>query len=335
VPAVPDAYSAEEHEAVETVRRHFELYLGDGREQELLVSWLAHNVQHPGVKIRWAPYIHGVPGDGKSFFSELVGIAMGGQNVRSLNGSTLESNFTDWAVGYALVAIEEMKQHGHNRYDIMNRLKPFITNTSIEIHPKGKASYTAPNVSNYIIFSNYLDGAPVDEGDRRYMFLSSPLTTADAQRMTREGYFASLFGAVRSHPGAIRKWLLDQPLHPEFDANGRAPDTAVKRTVIELSKSDLELAAEDLIEEGAEGVCAEVISSAHLTRALEARGLEKPATNRVSTLLTKLGFRMAFEGTRKWRGTSCRVWMKQGLGWDWELTRARLDQTGAENDFLR
>lgn len=335
VPSVPEAYTQEDREAIAVVLGHLDVYLADQRERDLLMSWIAHNVKHPGKKIRWAPYIHGVPGDGKSFFSELVAVAMGGQNVRSLNGSTLESNFTDWAVGYALVAIEEMKQHGHNRYDIMNRVKPFITNSQVEIHPKGKASYTAPNVTNYIIFSNYLDGAPVDEGDRRYMFLSSRLTTADAQRMTEEGYFKRLFDAIREHPGAIRKWLLELQAHPEFDADGRAPDTDVKRTVIELSKSDIELTAEDVVEEGAPGVCREVISSAHLTRALEARGIEKPSTNRVTTLMTRLGYRMAFSKPKKWRGAPCRIWVMQGLGWDEQQIMDRLDRTEAEDDFLR
>lgn len=333
VPAIPDEYSPEELDAIDVVREHLRVYLADQRERELLLSWLSWNVQYPGVKIRWAPYIHGVPGDGKSFFSELVAVAMGGQNVRSLNGSTLESNFTDWAVGYALVAIEEMKQHGHNRYDIMNRLKPFITNTSVEIHPKGKASYTAPNVSNYIIFSNYLDGAPVDEGDRRYMFLSSQLTTEEAKRLTEEGYFKRLFSMIHAFPGAIRKWLLEWKTHPEFDANGRAPDTDVKRTVVEMSKSDLEAAAEDLIEHGCTGVCRDVVSSAHLTRALSSGGGEVPATSRVNTMLTRLGFRFAFR--KKWKGEACRMWVRQGVVLSEIEAVARLNATSSEVlDFL-
>lgn len=333
VPDVPSDYSAEELEAISVVQEHLQVYLADQRERDLLMSWVAHNVQRPGVKIRWSPYIHGVPGDGKSFFAELVAVAMGGQNVRSLNGSTLESNFTDWAVGYALVAIEEMKQHGHNRYDIMNRVKPFITNTSVEIHPKGKASYTAPNVSNYIIFSNYLDGAPVDEGDRRYMFLSSQLTTARAKELTEAGYFTRLFGAIQAFPGAIRKWLLEYVLHAEFDANGRAPDTDVKRTVIEMSKSDLEAAAEDLIEHGALGVSREVVSSAHLTRVLAAGGGEAPATSRVNTMLTRLGFRFAWR--KKWKGEMCRIWVRQDTTMtDLQAIEALNASTSEVLDFL-
>ena len=333
VPAMPGVCSNEELEALAIVQDHFDRYLPDEREQKLLISWLAHNVQQPGKKVRWAPYIHGVPGDGKSFFSELVAVAMGGQNVRSLNGSTLESNFTDWAVGYALVAIEEMKQHGHNRYDIMNRLKPFITNTSVEIHPKGKASYTAPNVSNYIIFSNYLDGAPVDEGDRRYMFLSSRLTTLQAEKLTSEGYFNRLFAAIRSYPGAIRKWLTEWEPHPDFDPDGRAPNTDVKRTVIEMSKSDLELAAEDIIEAGAEGVTEDAISSSHMTRALVSYGAEAPTTTRLNTLLTRLGYRFACR--KKWKNEACRIWVRVAANLSDEEAVERLNLSPVAEEFLR
>lgn len=334
VPAVPGEYSNEDLDAIAVVQGHLEVYLADQRERDLLLSWVAHNVKHPGVKVRWAPYVHGVPGDGKSFFADLVAAAMGGQNVRSLNGSTLESNFTDWATGYALIAIEEMKQHGHNRYDVMNRLKPFITNSVVEIHPKGRTSYTAPNVANYIVFSNYLDGAPVDSSDRRYMFLSSQITTLEAERLTRDGYFKRLFDAVHEHPGAIRKWLLEYQVHPEFDANGRAPDTDTKRTVVEMSKGDLELIAEDVIERGAEGVTRQVVSSAHLVRAIVSAGAEAPSTTRVNTLLTRLGYRFAVR--KKWRGEACRVWIQQGIRMsEKEAVTALNTSVDASDDFLR
>lgn len=327
VPRVPEGdFDDAQADAVETVLTHVRTYLADEREQQLLLSWCAHQVQRPGVKVRWSPYIHGVPGDGKSFFAELIAAAMGGQNVRSLNGSTLESNFTDWAVGFAVVAIEEMKQHGHNRYDIMNRVKPFITNSSVEIHPKGRPSYTAPNVSNYLIFSNYLDGAPVDDGDRRYMFVSSQVTTRAAKEMTESGYFGALFQALHSHPGALRKWLLEYQMHPEFDPNGRAPDTEIKATVVEMSKSDLELAAEELLERGAPGVARNIVSSAHFVSALtDLQGGVPLATVRVNTLLTVLGFR--FFKRQLWKGKTCRLWAR-----DLEVTPS--DKLTANSDKL-
>lgn len=325
VPEIPLTFTQEHQEAIDLVMQHFELYLPDERERQLFLSWIVHNVQHPGVKVRWSPYLHGPPGDGKSWFGELIGQLIGGQNVRTLNGSTLESNFTDWAMGYAVTIVEEMKQHGHNRHDVMNKIKPFITNTEVEIHPKGRPSYSSPNSTNYLLLSNYLDGAPVDDSDRRYMFLSSAFTQEQAKRLTDEGYFARLFLAVQKHAGALRKHFLALPLHPEFNANGRAPFTAAKATVVEMSKSDLEDTVEELIEEGAVGVCFEVISSAHLTRALKARGQEQLSTIQVKRMLSLKGYE--FMSRRWWQSETCRIWTKRELRLTEPMALERLNQT--------
>jgi hypothetical protein len=332
VPEIPSTFTADDLNAIALVQKHFEVYIADARERELLLSWLAYNVQNPGKKIRWSPYLHGVPGDGKTFFAQLAGVAMGAQNVRVVNGSTLESNFTDWAVGTALTVIEEMKQHGHSRYDIMNRIKPVITNSVIEVHPKGKASYTAPNNTNYIITSNFLDGAPVDDDDRRYMFISSALSALKAKYLSEQGYFRDLFQALSDHPGAIRKWLLEVKLHPDFDSDGRAPITAIKQTVVEMSKSELENAVEDLLEIGAEGVTPEVISSAHLSRALAVRGEVSLPTSRLNHMLTRLGFR--FLDRKKWKGNACRIWVRDGVELSGEQAVAHLD-LASQFEFLR
>jgi hypothetical protein len=256
---------------------------------------------------------------------------MGGQNVRSLNGSTLESNFTDWAMGYALTSIEEMKQHGHNRFDVMNRLKPFITNTEVEIHPKGKPSYVAPNSTNYLVLSNYLDGAPVEDEDRRFMFISSSIGLAEVKRMTDEGYYKKLFIAIQNNAGALRQWFLSYALHEEFKADGRAPHTATKDTVVEMSKSELDILAEELIEGGAVGVHKQVVSSQHLSRALRAKTDEPFQTTRVSRMLTAKGFRFL---TRKWwNGEACRVWTLQGEDMSVDEAIKLLDSTTGM-DFL-
>lgn len=333
-PAVPgdgDLTEAD-REAVRVVEQHFAVMFDDERERRLLLSWIAHNVQKVGVKIRWAPYIHGVPGDGKSFFADLLASAMGGQNVTPLNAKVLESSFNEWAIGAAVVAIEEMMQHGHSRYDVMNGVKPLITNDTVNIHPKGKAAYSAPNVTNYIVFSNFLDGAPVDATDRRYMFLSSSVTVDGAKKMTATGYFKTLFDAVRQHSGAMRKWLMGVSLDREFDANGRAPDTRIKATVIEMSKSDLENAIEDVLEGGAEGVTKDVLSSSHFTAAIKARGVEPPATKAVKRTLGNLGFE--FLGRERWAGDMRNIWVKRGLNLRKDQALAVLSRSGVESDFL-
>lgn len=312
--------------AVETLKAHLRKFLPDCRERRLFTSWLAYNVQLPGVKIRWAPYLHGYEGDGKSFFVALLAAAMGARQVRTVSGSTLQSNFTDWAMGYAVVAIEEMKQHGHDRHEVMNRIKPFITNGQVEIHPKGKASYDAPNTANYLILSNYLDGAPIDESSRRYMFLSSSIRQDEVLELNKAGYFDDLFAILAEHPGAIRSWLLDFKLDDEFDANGHAPVTDIRKTVIELSRTETESVARDAIEFGVEGVCSTAISSAHLTSFLiDKLGDEAEIkTTRTNSLLTRLGFRLL--DRRKWRGDMRKIWIK-GSDRSWAKVKSELDAT--------
>ena len=312
--------------AVETVKAHLRKFFPDVRERYIFTSWLAHNVQRPGVKIRWAPYLHGYEGDGKSFFVELLAAVMGARQVRTVSGSTLQSNFTDWAMGYAAIGIEEMKQHGHDRHDVMNRIKPFITNSTVEIHPKGKASYVAPNTANYLILSNFLDGAPIDENSRRYMFVSSGIRQEELLQMNESGYFVDLFATLSEHPGALRSWLLDFKVAAEFDANGRAPETDIRRTVVELSRTETESVARDAIRCGIEGVCKTVISSAHLTSFLITKlGDEADIkTTRTNSLLTKLGFRLL--SRRKWRLDMRKIWIA-GPDRDWSTIKSELDAT--------
>ena len=213
-------------------------------------------------------------------------------------------------MGYAVTGIEEMKQHGHNRYDVMNRVKPFITNSTVEIHPKGKASYVAPNTSNYMILSNYLDGAPIQETDRRYFFLSSAIDADELPKLNAVGYFSQLFEVLANHPGALRRWLLSYSLSAEFDANGRAPGTATKAAVLELARSETETVACDVIEVGAVGIHPLVLSSTRLAKYIKAELEEeaKVSTVQINILLAKLGYR--FLARKHWNGEKHRVWVK-------------------------
>ncbi|MGF6370766.1 hypothetical protein OKW40_003516 [Paraburkholderia sp. RAU6.4a] len=275
VPSMPDVLMADQQAAVEAVKAHIANILQDKREQQLLMSWLAFVVQNPGKKIRWAPYLCGPEGDGKSFFLELLGLVMGSANVRSLNGHTLEASpFTDWAVGQCVTAIEEMKLHGHNRFDASNKLKPFITNESIDVHPKGKQTYQAVNTTQYIIFSNYLDGVPITDTDRRYMFLRSRFGAASLQQFKAENpdWYSNLFNAIRTHPEAMRFWLMHfADFHADFKPDGSAPLTAMREIVIDMSRTEVDAACQEVLTDKAPGVTQLWIASTCFVDAIKAK----------------------------------------------------------------
>lgn len=335
------------------MKAHIANILPDEREQKLLTSWLAFVVQNPGVKVRWAPYLSGPEGDGKSFFQELLALAMGPANVRSLSGHTLEnSSFTDWAVGQCVLVIEEMKLHGHNRFDASNKLKPFITNESIEVHPKGRPTYQAVNTTQYIVFSNYLDGVPITDTDRRYMFLRSRFGAASLQKFKADNpdWYPGLFKAIRTHPEAMRFWLMHfTEFHADFKPDGSAPLTAMREMVIDMSRTEVDAACQDVLRDKAPGVTESWIASTLFVDAIKAKlgpdsqlGLQKIAAI-ASQFLADNGYvRMgnerhrvgpAREASHFWRHDSL---CEPPSNW-WEIAKpivaASFDQ-GATQDFL-
>lgn len=322
VPDVPVETLEADREAVGVVCGHAEKMFPDTRERSLFLSWCAWQVQRPGEKVRWAPYLCGVEGDGKSFWATLIGLAMGQVNVRSLTAKVLESGFTDWATGAAVIVLEEMKQHGHNRYDIMNALKPMITNDIIEIHPKGRAPYMSPNTASYLLLSNFMDGAPVTDGDRRYMFLRSAISLEEVRAMSAGGYFDRLFAAVRGRPGAVRAWLLGYSLHPEFNAEGRAPDTDLREAVLEAVKSEAESLVDDVIDDEGFG---DTLVFDELLTAVKLVGAMGVADKSVSAALARKGYNMV--GRFMVGGRRMRVWSKRRMSApeakEWAVTRIK------------
>ena len=329
---MPDSYTDKDLAAIETIKAHMALMFPDTRERELFLSWLAFNVQNPGVLIGWAVVLHGVQGDGTTFFFNLLGHMLGAMNVSTLEISALLSPFNDWAVGSSVINIDELKVHSRDRIAVMNQLKPVITNNFIAVNGKYKDVYTAPNITNYFITTNFLDGVPQTDAERRYMVLSSALTTATVKNMSENGYYKRLFGAAENHAGALRKWMMGVELHPEFKVNGHAPITDILSTVVAMSKSDLEWNIEDLLEAGAEGVTATVLSSSHFTAALKARGMDQVYGKAVYSKLGNLGFMSL--GRKWWRGDMRNIWVKRDEPMTLDRAIKILDQGAVNVEFL-
>lgn len=335
IPTVPPVLTDAESAAVALVEAHLRLLFPDERERGIFTSWLAHNCRHPGKKIRWSPLIYGDQGVGKSFFMTLLGMAMGPANVRSVDANVIcSSDFTSWSIGAAVRFIEEVKIQGHNAWDVVNKLKQFMSDEIISVHQKGKDPFMAKNVTNYCANTNYADALPLTRGDRRYCVLAAAIKAEQAERMAEEGYFITLFDAVEKFPGAMRKWLMEFEMHSEFSPNGWAPDTAAKQQTIELSKNFVHLAAEEIIEEGSVGVSKHVLSSSCLTTEIENRTSREVSTSSVNALLQSLGF--VFGGRLKWRKKTHRIWVTSAAK-DLDTTKLReaLEITACGQDFLK
>lgn len=237
---------------VDKVKSHIAHLLPDEEEQNIVINYLAHCVQYPGKKIHWAIVLQGVQGDGKSFIAEMMRHIMGVHNVRMLDVQVLESPFTAWAVGQCMTFIEELKLDNYRKYEVLNNLKPYITNDAINVHAKGKDPRVALNTTNYFALTNFKDALPIDENDRRYCILFSQWQTGDKLRAfiaDNPNYYSKLYDDMRANAGELLTWLSDWKISDEFLSLKRAPGTRAKDEMLRASKSDAFLSVQDAISE--------------------------------------------------------------------------------------
>lgn len=337
VPKPVESLSEAGRTAVRLVRQHIDLICG-GRADvaETVVAWLAHNAQHPGVKIRWTPLVKGIEGDGKTLLGQVMSAVLGPPNVKQISPKVLGTDFSDWAHGACVGVLEEIKLTGHNRHDILNALKPFITNDQVAVHPKGAAEYNVINTMNYMAFTNHADALPLGDTDRRWLVIFTPFASKEALWQALGGpeatgrYFDRLHEAIASQKAELRRWLLDFPIPATFKPNGNAPDTAEKALMVGMSASPEEEAVREVLSEGCEGVTRDLLSSNCLADALAIRETEVAfATTSVRRVLTKLGFTCVPQKL-KWRGRSHRIWTKGATDLEPDVLRLALDKTRVE-----
>jgi len=245
--------TGEERDAVATVEAHFLFLVPDDRERGLLLSWLAFIVQSLR-RPNWGIILQGPEKIGKSFVGELMGAVLGQHNVHKLMPTALEEQYNGWAEGCLLVVVEELKLQGHNRYDVLNRIKPLITDETIPIRRMRNDWYNVINTAAYLMLTNFRDALPITDEDSRYFMLATPLQTQAevvAHAAGNPGYYARLYAALTDHVPAVRDWLHGYRLAPEFSAVGRAPPSAEHDYAASLGLSDVQQDLRDAWTEGA------------------------------------------------------------------------------------
>ncbi len=314
IPDLPEKKLPRDTKNVERVKAHIKHLLVDEREQRMFLDWLAWIVQNPGKHVNYSILLQGVEGDGKSFFAEMMRAVMGASNVTMLNAHIFESNFTDWSVGQCLACVEEVRiVKALNKYEVINRIKPNITNNILEVHPKGKPIFNAKNTTSYLLFSNFKDALPLDDDGRRWLVLFSQWqrrAQIAAFKEANPDYYEKLYGAIDDSAGAIRQWLLNHETSDEFNPKGDAPTTAARAFMIKQSKSEFIQTLDEIIKEN-DSLFADhnLIDVTNLPEAFAARGVEWPHAKSMGAQLMRDGYEELGQ-IRLEEGVRARFWTK-------------------------
>lgn len=287
---------------------HF-MFLGAGHENrsEILQSVIAHNVQTPGVLLRWAPLIQGEQGVGKSWLRVLLEAVMGEENVTVVSAEQAASRFRSWATGSAVCVLEELKISGKNRYEVYNAIKPLITDPRVQIEEKYIRAYTTKNTTNYLAITNYKDALPLDEHDRRWWVNFTPPLSAMTD--ASDAHFDTLFSGLTKFRAELRYYFESYPISAAFRKLNRAPMSAAKHAMIATGQSEQQIdVLRDLLAAGGDGYCEDVVCVDSLFEAYEVENQPLKAHERY-TRMKKLGY-TAYKNPIRWQGNRIRVWVR-------------------------
>jgi len=203
-----------------------------GRElSEWLLRWIAYPIQHPGAKMQTAVLMHGPEGTGKNTLFSAVRKIYGRYGTQ-FSQVELESQFNGWASG-KLFAIGNEVVSRSELYHIQGRLKSMITEPEWVINEKMLPARSEQNHCNFVFFSNRIDIAKLDHGDRRYCVIWTP------EALTPE-FYAEVAAEIRGGGvEALHHYLLHLDLGA-FNEHTKPPQTQAKQELVELGMDSTE-----------------------------------------------------------------------------------------------
>jgi hypothetical protein len=154
------------------VRKIFQ-HKGDADQ---FLDYMAHRVQKPWEKPRFALLIAGDQGVGKDTAVEFCCPALGAWNVSNVEPSAIDSGFNEYA-SYVLVRISEAANlHDMSRWAFNESMKVLIAGQPdyVMINPKYGQKYSVRMHCGVIITTNHmLSGIYIPQDDRRYDVIES------------------------------------------------------------------------------------------------------------------------------------------------------------------
>ena len=275
---------------------HLEKLLPIERDREILLAYMAACVQHIGEKFQWCPLIQGVEGNGKTFFSRCIEAALGERYTHWPRADQISAKFNAWMEGKLFIAVEDIYLP-EDRGEVLEILKPMITNTRQPTEPKGVDSRTSHICANFLMNSNHKEALRKTRNDRRIAnFFCAQQHESDLERDGMAGdYMPALYNWLKADGKAIvADFLHSYPIPLEFNPAGhcqRAPKTSSTEEAIGVSIGGVEQEILEAIAAGTPGFIGGWVSSHAVGRLLDKLGRSRSLTHRKrEQLLADLGY---------------------------------------------
>lgn len=283
---------------------HLALILPVQVDRDILLAFMAQCVQRPGKKVKWAVVVQSVEGIGKTLFQYIMQTALGLSYVHVPSAKELTEGggkFNGWMRNKLMIIINEVKSD--EKRELVEVMKPWITDMRIEMQNKGQDQDMADNPTNWLMFTNHKDAIPVTDDGRRYAIMYSALQSKeDKKRVGLNGrYMADLYKWAESGGTAhMVDYLMKYPIPVEYDADIEcvdAPRTSSMAEAVELSRGWLEQTLLDAINGNRQGFRNGWISSGMAMKMLSEQHM-RPSPRALANAIQSLGYQKIGQATR-------------------------------------
>jgi len=178
-------------------------------ERAWIIEWLARLIQNPSVRSFVTPIsITSVTGTGRGIFFEILRALIGGHNCHDVSRDDIEGRFNNFLDKCIVAVVQEIKTAtGDRKYQMWEKMKSLLADTSANIQAKGQDSYTSTVYANFLMFSNNLDALPLDDVHERRVYAMRgayrPLNTEEIDEIiewkNNDENIAALFTYLKSY----------------------------------------------------------------------------------------------------------------------------------------
>lgn len=206
-----------------------------------IMKWTIENAGNPVNRLKFAPYIVGPENNGKSTLITIVGEIIGARYLETPDPAVLKGNFSGFLQNALIINLNE--PDGTTAKAFTEKVKPWITDRYIQIHPKGKEAYKAVNTGMYWITTNHLDAMAQSVDSTRFANFK---TRGNCQQdlfdywdgeKAKDDFFSGFYdwmeidGAKRglSRIAGYLKYCVE---YGDFNGAGRAPKTKTHDEVL-------------------------------------------------------------------------------------------------------
>jgi hypothetical protein len=158
-------------ELVKPILNHFKDVFESAETVEYLLKHFAHTIKKPMNKIGVSVVIQGEQGTGKSFSIDSILVPLIGKNLYfyTCKPSDIAGEHSEGMVNKLITTVDEVS--GKTSFDISEILKSLITQTTLQVNPKGIRPYEVNNFNIYYFTTNSKTPIKIEVGDRRYVVI--------------------------------------------------------------------------------------------------------------------------------------------------------------------